>query len=126
MGRVRKASHINRLLKLSSKAELSRIQIYEAALQIIALKGFEKSTVRAIAKKSGLSIGLVHKHIGQRIKLVKALTDFVSMKAYLFLTNPPEEMNPKEKIIYNCEQNLRFFLAHPHYGRFFILMYCIF
>ena len=106
-----------------TKSKLSQNEIYESALQIIAEKGFENSTVRAIAKHSGLSIGIVHKYMGERDAFIKTLSNYVAIKAYVFLQNPPEGMPAKDKILFNCEQNLRFFLAHPHYGRFFVLMY---
>ena len=51
----------------------SRAAIHDAARALLASEGFEATTMRAIARRAGVSVGTVHNYVGSRAQLVVAL-----------------------------------------------------
>jgi TetR/AcrR family transcriptional regulator, regulator of cefoperazone and chloramphenicol sensitivity len=55
----------------------TRIRIRDAALEHFAVKGYERTTVRAIAQTAGVSHGMLRHHFGSKIELRAACDDYV-------------------------------------------------
>jgi TetR/AcrR family transcriptional regulator, regulator of cefoperazone and chloramphenicol sensitivity len=55
----------------------TRIRIRDAALEHFAMKGYERTTVRAIAQTAGVSHGMVRHHFGSKIDLRAACDEYV-------------------------------------------------
>jgi AcrR family transcriptional regulator len=56
----------------------ARARIREAALMHFAEEGYERATIRAIARTAGVSPGLLRHHFGSKEELRKACDDYVS------------------------------------------------
>jgi AcrR family transcriptional regulator len=56
--------------------ERTRARILDAAMEDFALRGFGASTLRDIASKAGVSLGLIRHHFGSKHQLREACTDF--------------------------------------------------
>lgn len=56
----------------------ARARIREAALKHFAEQGYERATIREIAKTAGVSPGLLRHHYGSKDELRKACDDYVS------------------------------------------------
>jgi len=55
----------------------ARARIREAALKQFAEQGYERATIRAIARSAGVSPGLLRHHYGSKEKLREACDDYV-------------------------------------------------
>jgi AcrR family transcriptional regulator len=51
----------------------TRAKLYETALRLIRTKGYERTTLRAIAKKARVSVGLLYRYFPNKQSLVLAL-----------------------------------------------------
>jgi AcrR family transcriptional regulator len=62
----------------TTQADLTtRIRIRDAALEHFAMKGYERTTIRAIAQTAGVSHGMLRHHFGSKIDLRAACDDYV-------------------------------------------------
>lgn len=55
---------------LTHKAELTRQRILESALELFAVQGYERTTLREIAAKAGCSLGLTYRYFARKEELV--------------------------------------------------------
>ena len=62
-------------MALDRDAERTRARILNAAMEDFALRGFEASTLRDIASKAGVSLGLIRHHFGSKHQLREACTE---------------------------------------------------
>ncbi len=53
-----------------SKAELTRVRIYEAAMGLFVTEGYERTTMRQIAAESESSLGLAYRYFGSKEEFV--------------------------------------------------------
>src|SRR5262249_3384071 len=51
----------------------TRAKLYETALRLIGSKGYERTTLRAIAKKARVSVGLLYRYFPSKQALILAL-----------------------------------------------------
>jgi AcrR family transcriptional regulator len=56
----------------------AREQLYRAAVRLIAAKGYEATTLRDIAQKAGVSVGLLYRYFPSKRAVVMALYDELS------------------------------------------------
>lgn len=64
----------------TAQGEASREEIYQAALRLIAKKGFEAATLRDIAEEAGVSPALLYKYFPGKRAVVLALYDDLSLR----------------------------------------------
>jgi AcrR family transcriptional regulator len=57
----------------TKKAEQTRARIYETALALFAERGYEKTTLRLIAKEAGTSLGLTYRYFAKKDDIVLEL-----------------------------------------------------
>lgn len=55
-----------------------RHQLYETAIQLIAMRGYEATTLRDVAQSAGVSVGLLYKYFPSKRALVLSLYDELS------------------------------------------------
>ena len=63
------------------KREESIRSILEASLELFSEKGFEKTTIRMIAEKAGISLGLLYNYFKSKEEVLKAI--FLEGKQYI-------------------------------------------
>jgi AcrR family transcriptional regulator len=54
------------------KSEATRARVLEAALALFRERGFEKTTMRDVARRSGLALGAAYYHFASKDALVMA------------------------------------------------------
>jgi AcrR family transcriptional regulator len=64
----------------TSQGEETRKQLYSTALQLIAERGFEAATLRDVAERAGVSVGLLYKYFSSKRAIVLALYDELSIE----------------------------------------------
>ena len=62
-------------MQRQARAEQSRRQVLDAALQLFSTQGFRGTNVREIAKKAGVSIGNVYHHFEEKEAIFRTLLD---------------------------------------------------
>lgn len=62
----------------TEQSAATREQLYQAAIKLIAAKGYEATTLRDIAKKAGVSVGLLYRYFPSKRAVVLALYDELS------------------------------------------------
>ena len=75
-------------------AEVTRRQILAAARELFSRSGFERATIRAIARRAKVDPALVHHHFGSKAALFAAAHELPDPRAVLepIFTGPPELM----------------------------------
>ena len=77
-----------------------QIQIIDDALEVFAIKGFEKATVRDIAKKAEVNIAMISYYFGSKDNLLDILFEHHMAKMNLNITGiiGSKTLNPFEKV----------------------------
>ncbi|WP_395713617.1 TetR/AcrR family transcriptional regulator [Reyranella sp.] len=97
----------------------ARNSIMEAAIAVLAERGFHGTTMRDIAQRAGVSQGLLHHHFGTKEKLWRTAgehlsNDFMAYVAEVLKPDaPPSEAIPRAMRTY-----LRYWREHPEAFRF--------
>jgi len=106
-----------------AKAQHTRRKIIEAAIRIIASQGIEKATTREISSEAEVANGLVTHYLKSQDELFTNVIQFIATAAYNEIETAPDDMAPREKILWMCEKNLDFFLKYADYAKCFLLFY---
>jgi AcrR family transcriptional regulator len=62
----------------TAQGAAARMRLYETALQLIASRGYEATTLREIARKAGVSVGLLYRYFPSKQSVIIALYDDLS------------------------------------------------
>ena len=78
-------------------ADVTRQQILEAARHTFGKVGFDRATIRTIARRAAVDPALVHHHFGTKASLFAAAHELPDPEAMLepIFTGPPEEMGER-------------------------------
>jgi TetR/AcrR family transcriptional regulator, regulator of cefoperazone and chloramphenicol sensitivity len=75
---IRTARDTGRVDSVTAEDDLTaRVRIRDAALSQFAEEGFDRTTIRAIARTAGVSHGMLRHHFGSKIDLRAACDDYV-------------------------------------------------
>lgn len=77
--------------KTLQKSQGTRKRIVEAALALFNEKGYAESTMRDIAKKAGVSLGLTYRYFTRKEELVLALYDQLALTSCEQMRSLPKE-----------------------------------
>jgi len=81
----------------------TRQQIVDAAFELFANEGFSKSSIAAVAKKAGVSKGLIYHYFDSKQAILEAIFDqLVALGDDMM--NFPDEFGPADKIRHTLEQ----------------------
>ena len=69
-----------RPLGQTAQGAAARDRLYATAMQMIATRGYEATTLRDIAKQAGVSVGLLYRYFPSKQAVVIALYDELSAK----------------------------------------------
>src|SRR4249919_2407149 len=62
----------------TARGAAARDRLYATAMQLIAARGYEATTLRDIAKEEGVSVGLLYRYFPSKQAIVLALYDELS------------------------------------------------
>ncbi len=75
-----------------------QLQILESALELFALEGYKATSTSKVAKRAGVSEGLIFRHFGNKDGLLKAIMQQAEEKAKVLFADIVLEEDPKEVI----------------------------
>lgn len=64
----------------TAQGETARRLLYETAIELIAKRGYEAATLREVAKKAGVSVGLLYRYFPNKRAVMLTLYDEVSQE----------------------------------------------
>jgi len=97
----------------------TRQQIVDAAFELFANEGFSKTSIAAVAKKAGVSKGLIYHYFDSKQAILEAIFDqLVALGDDMM--NFPDEFGPADKIRHTLEQTFEFIENEKGMGRLMI------
>jgi len=97
----------------------TRQQIVDAAFELFANEGFSKTSIAAVAKKAGVSKGLIYHYFDSKQAILEAIfNQLVALGDDMM--NFPDEFGPAEKIRHTLEQTFEFIENETGMGRLMI------
>ncbi len=94
-------------------------QIIDSAFELFAKEGYSKTSIAAVAKKAGISKGLIYHYFDSKEAILEAIFDqLVAMGDQMM--NFPEEFGPSEKIKQTLEQTFEFIEKETGMGRLMV------
>jgi AcrR family transcriptional regulator len=90
----------------TAEGEATRTRLYEAAVRLIGERGYEATTLRDVAKRAGVSAGLLYRYFPSKRSVVLALYDELSEAfARDAATLPPGRW--RDRFLFALETSLR-------------------
>lgn len=102
---------------MNTKSQKRRLQIIEDAIQVLVEEGYANASIGNIAKKGGISKGVVTYHFPNKMQLMKAVVEYCYGLAapYMEKFMDGSDSAPATLRAY-IESNLRFMYEHRAYG----------
>lgn len=99
--------------------EQTRQQIVDAAFELFANEGYAKTSISAVAKKAGVSKGLIYHYFESKESILEAIfNQLVEMGEEV--TNFPEDFSAADKIRQTLEKTFEFIENQVSLGRLMI------
>lgn len=95
--------------------------ITDAALEIFLKKGYESTTMDAIAKKAGISKGGLYHHFKSKDMILMFVNQKISENIEKIMYNAMEMPSVKEGLLFYIENYLKHWLEHPRETTFLFL-----
>ena len=97
----------------------TRSQIVEAAFELFANEGYAKTSISSVAKKAGISKGLIYHYFDSKQSILEAIFDqLVAMGEEVL--DFPEDFGPADKIRQTLEKTFEFIENETNTGRLMI------
>jgi len=96
-------------------------EITQAAIEVFLEKGYENTTMDAIAKKAGVSKGGLYHYFPSKDMVLIVANDKISEKVGEIMTSASEFTSVKEGILHYMENYIRYWLEHPKETAFLFL-----
>lgn len=97
----------------------TRKQIIDAAFELFANEGYSKTSIAAVAKKAGISKGLIYHYFDSKKSMLEAIFDqLVDLGEEV--TDFPEDFSPADKIRQTLERTFEFIEKETKTGRLMI------
>ena len=88
-------------------------EITQAAIDVFLEKGYENTTMDAIAKKAGVSKGGLYHHFNSKDMILIMANDKISSKVNELMGVALESSSVRDGILYYIENYIRHWLEHP-------------
>ena len=106
--------------QLEALKEGKRKLILEAALELFALQGFNNASISQLAKKAGISKGLIYTYFESKDEILRAMMKEVKETAMARFEMPPEGKMNKEAMIRLIDLSIDLVLEDTdHYKLYF-------
>src|SRR6266487_696464 len=83
----------------TAKGEQTKALILNSALDLLQERGYEETTMRAIAKKAGVSLGNAYYYFGSKEHLIQAFYHRTHEQHVAALSARPAETNLKARLL---------------------------
>jgi TetR/AcrR family transcriptional regulator, repressor of fatR-cypB operon len=96
-----------------------RATIFQAALELIAERGFHGAPMSLVAQRAGVSAGIIYHYFASKEELIHALYRHVEADfSRALLTGSPQSLPLAEAFTQVWLNAYRFYRTHPHAARF--------
>lgn len=96
-------------------------EITQAAIEVFLEKGYENTTMDAIAKKAGVSKGGLYHYFSSKEMVLIFANEKISEKVQEIMASASECTSVKEGILYYIENYIRYWLENPKETAFLFL-----
>jgi AcrR family transcriptional regulator len=104
--------------KVSFIEQARRAQIIDCAIDTIAALGFAQASLAQIAKRAGVSTGVILYYFAGKDELIRAVVSHVFAKGAELISPPVNaQETARDALIVFIKANVDFFAQHPNYGR---------
>ncbi|RJR41346.1 MAG: TetR/AcrR family transcriptional regulator [Desulfobacteraceae bacterium] len=101
------------------KEKTKKDDIIQAALDIIAERGFHGAPMAMIANRAGVGAGTIYRYFDSKDVLIAEMFKEMEEKLLsVMLQGYDPRAAIRERFLYLCATVLRYFVAHPRYFRF--------
>lgn len=97
----------------------TRNQIIDVAFKLFANEGYAKTSIAAVAKKAGISKGLIYHYFDSKQDILEAIFDQL-IELGEAVTNFPKEFTPVDKIRQTLERTFEFIETESNTGRLMV------
>ncbi|BEQ14059.1 TetR/AcrR family transcriptional regulator [Desulfoferula mesophila] len=96
----------------------TRQVILEAAKELFEALGYDKTTIRAVAKYAGVGVGTVMSHFKDKASLLSAaLVGDWRQTVELVMTTMPQEANYRDQLLYSAKIFFEYYTRRPSLSR---------
>jgi AcrR family transcriptional regulator len=95
----------------SRRGAAARLRLYHTAIALIAERGYEATTLRDVAKRAGVSVGLLYRYFPSKLAVVLALYDELSAE-YAAQATEMATGKWRDRFLFALRTSLR--VLHPH------------
>src|SRR5260370_10822052 len=89
----------------------ARLSLYKAAIALIAERGYEATTLRDVADRAGVSVGLLYRYFPSKPAVILALYDELSVK-YASRAAEMKIGNWRDRFMFALSTSLQFLSPH--------------
>ncbi len=102
-----------------TKTSDKRVEIMQAALELIAEQGFHRTPMAEIAEKANVAAGSIYRYFESKDVLITELYRELEDKIMAVLQKGyPSERPLRERFLYLIRELLRYFMSHPSHFRY--------
>jgi AcrR family transcriptional regulator len=96
-----------------------RSDVMEAALELIAERGFHGAPMAEIAEKAGVAAGTIYRYFASKEELIGELHRELEGRIMAVIQEGyPVAESPRERFLYLIRELLHYFIAHPLHFRY--------
>ncbi|MGF7035618.1 AcrR family transcriptional regulator [Paenibacillus mucilaginosus] len=99
---------------------MAKEKIRAAAIEVFIEKGFHKASIDDVAKKAGISKGLLYNYFKGKTDLLAELVHTRKEEIVQVMEEAVKQASPKEQLLYIAEHALRSVEQQPHVYRFYL------
>lgn len=99
---------------------MAKDKIRAAAIEVFIEKGFHKASIDDVAKKAGISKGLLYNYFKGKTDLLAELVHIRKEEIVQVMEEAVGQASPKEQLHYIAEHALRNVQQQPHVYRFYL------
>ena len=106
---------------LQSKKDRTRAAIIDSAINIIAKKGFQKSSIQEMAKNAGIANGTFYNHYKDRKSIFEDVANLIAIELVKVIEeNEVKTKKPAQKLINSTKQFIKRSVQVPEWGLIFL------
>ena len=106
---------------LQSKKDRTRAAIIDSAINIIAKKGFQKSSIQEMAKNAGIANGTFYNHYKDRKSIFEDVANLIAIELVKVIEEDEvKTKKPAQKLINSTKQFIKRSVQVPEWGLIFL------
>ena len=106
---------------LQSKKDRTRAAIIDSAINIIAKKGFQKSSIQEMAKNAGIANGTFYNHYKDRKSIFEDVANLIAIELVKVIEEDEvKTKKPAQKLIISTKQFIKRSVQIPEWGLIFL------